>query len=91
MEARFYGLRPMDVRSIVYRFCVKNGIKHTFSEQKQQCTAHAHIRNPAPIMGTVANTFERYNLTNRCNKFMLFTQIYLTQLFLHLLLKKIDR
>lgn len=49
------------------------------------------LGNPAPIMGTVANTFERYNLTNRCNKFMLFTQIYLTQLFLHLLLKKIDR
>lgn len=35
MEARFYGLRPMDVRSIVYRFCVQNKIQHTFSELKQ--------------------------------------------------------
>jgi hypothetical protein len=35
MEARFYGLRPMDVRTIVYRFCVQNKIQHTFSELKQ--------------------------------------------------------
>jgi hypothetical protein len=35
MEAMFYGLRPSDIRSIVYKFCVQNGLRHNFSDTKQ--------------------------------------------------------
>jgi len=31
MEARLYGLSPIDVRRIVYKFCVKNGIQNNFN------------------------------------------------------------
>jgi len=31
MEAKLFGLSPIDVRRIVYKFCVKNGIQNTFN------------------------------------------------------------
>jgi len=35
MEARLYGLTPMDVRRIVFQYCCKNNIKNTFTVAKQ--------------------------------------------------------
>lgn len=35
MEARFYGLRPSDIRSLVYKFCGANGVRRNLRETTQ--------------------------------------------------------
>jgi len=35
MERRLYGLRPQAVRKIVYQYCVKNNIPHTFCNEEK--------------------------------------------------------